>query len=170
MNMRDIAGKMKIFMHRILAMATAAVLLLPAVGQTAQQGRQVGMLTCQMAPRTGLTVASVHSIRCHFIPDGGYPQQAYIGEIATVGPDVGITTGGVLVWDVLVSTGGPPGGGLAGVYVGASGDISVGSGVGANMLFGGSDRTIALKPLALEGEVEVALGLGVSSVKLATAF
>jgi hypothetical protein len=165
-------GKLIMFMPRTLAMATTVVLVLlpPVAGQTAQPGTQVGMLTCQMAPRTGLSVGFVQSIRCHFIPDGGYPQQAYIGEIDTVGVDVGITTGGVLVWDVLASTGSPPAGGLDGVYVGSSGDISVGVGVGVNVLFGGSNRTITLRPVALEGEVEVALGLGVSGLKLATAF
>jgi hypothetical protein len=168
-DMRNIVGKMIVLMHRTLAMATAAVfvLLSPAAGQTAQPGTHVGMLTCQMAPRTGLTVGPVQSIRCHFVPDGGYPQQAYMGELATVGLDVGITTGGVLAWDVLVSTGGSPAGDLAGVYVGANGDIPVGVGIDANVLFGGSNRTIALQPLALEGEIEVALGEGLSSLKLA---
>jgi Protein of unknown function (DUF992) len=170
--MRDIAGKMITFMHRTLAMAAVAVLasLSPAAGQTAQPGMQVGMLTCQMAPRIGFMVGSALSIRCDFIPDGGHPQQAYIGEIDTVGLEVGSTTDGVLVWDVFASTGSPPAGGLAGVYVGANGDLSVGVGVGAKVLFGTSNRTIALRPLALEGEFEVALGLGVSGLKLAAAF
>jgi hypothetical protein len=161
-------GKLIMFMPRTLAMATTVVLvlLLPVAGETVLPGTQVGMLTCQMAPRTGLTVGSVQPIRCHFIPDGGYPQRAYIGEIDTVGLDVGITTGGVLVWDVLASTSGPLAGSLDGVYVGASGDISVGVGPGVNVLFEGSNQ-IVLRPVALEGEIEVALGLGVSSLKLA---
>ena len=49
------------------------------------------------------------------------------------------------------------GGGLAGDYVGASGNIGVGVGVGANVLFGGSDRTIALQPLLVEGQVGINL-------------
>jgi hypothetical protein len=123
--MRNIGRKMTVFMHRTLSMAAAAVLVLlsPATAQPAQLGTHVGMLTCQMALRNGLTVGPVQSIRCHFIPDGGYSQQAYMGQLATVGPDVGITTGGVLAWDVLASTGGSPAGDLAGVYVGAHGDV-----------------------------------------------
>ena len=158
------------FMHRSLAMAAAAVLALlsPAAGQA--PGKQVGMLTCEMAPSIGFIVGSMQSMRCHFIPDGGYPQQAYVGEFDTVGLDVGISTGGVLAWDVFASTGGPSAGGLAGVYVGTNGDISVGIGVGANVLFGGSNRAIALQPLSLEGEVEATLAVGVSSLKLAAAF
>jgi Protein of unknown function (DUF992) len=170
--MSDIVRKMIIFMHRTLALATAAVfgLLPPAAGQRTQPGTQVGMLTCQMAPRTAVTMGSVQSIGCHFIPDGKYPQQAYIGEIDTVGLNVGITTDGVLVWNVLALTSSPPVGGMDGVYVGTNSDISVSAGVGADRLFGGSNRTIALQPVALEGEIEVALGLGISSMKLAAAF
>jgi hypothetical protein len=160
------------FMLRTLTMATTAVLVLlsSAPGETVQPGTQIGMLTCQMAPRTGLTVGSVQSVRCHFAPDGGHPHQAYIGEIDTVGLDVGITTGGVLVWDVLASTVGPPAGGLAGVYVGAGDNVWVDVGAGVNVLFGGLNSTIALRPFALEGEIESALGLGISSLKLAKAF
>jgi hypothetical protein len=171
--MKGIGEQMIVRMDRTVAIAAAvAFALLSPASSRAQEppGTQVGMLTCQMAPRIGFIVGSVQSMRCYFIPDGGYPQQAYIGEIDTVGLDVGITTGGVLVWDVLASTGGSPAGGLAGVYVGANGDISVGVAVGANVLFEGSNRTVALQPFALEGEIDVALGLGVSSLKLATAF
>jgi Protein of unknown function (DUF992) len=160
------------FMHRTVAIAVVAMLALlsPAAGQTPQAGTQVGILTCQMAPSISFIVGSVQSMRCHFVPNGGHPQQAYVGEMNIVGPEVGITTGGVLAWDVFASTGGPPAAGLTGVYVGASGDISVGVGVGANVLFGGANRTIALQPLFLEGEVEVALAAGVPSLKLDAAF
>jgi Protein of unknown function (DUF992) len=171
--MKVIGEQMIMPMHRTVAIAAAAVLMLlsPASSRAQQPaGTQIGMLTCQMAPSIGFIVGSVQSMRCHFIPNGGYPQQAYVGEIDTVGFDVGVTAGGGLAWGVFAPTGGPPAGGLAGVYVGASGDISVGVGVGANVLFGGSNRTIALQPLSVEGEVGVALALGVSSLKLAAAF
>ena len=146
-------------------------LLSATVGQAQQPpGTQVGMLTCQMAPSIGFIVGSVQSMRCRFLPNGGHPPQIYVGEFDTVGLDVGITAGGALAWGVFAPTEGPPAGGLAGVYVGASGDVSVGVGVGANVLFGGSNRTIALQPVSVEGEVGVALALGVSSLKLAAAF
>lgn len=169
MKMRNIAREIIVFIYRILVVA-AAVLLPPVLGQTAQPGAHVGMLTCQMAPGIGLTVESVQPVRCHFVSDGGDLRQVYIGEINTAGEDVGIATGGVLVWDVLAATGASPAGGVAGVYVIVNRDITTGAGVGAHMLLGGSNRAIALQPLALEGEIEVALGLGVSSLKLATAF
>jgi hypothetical protein len=171
MEMRNFVRELIVFIHRILAVAAAVLVsLAPVVGQTAQRGAHVGMLTCQMVPEIGLTVESVQPVRCHFVPDGGDLRQVYIGEINTAGQDVGIATGGVLVWDVLASTDASPAGSLAGLYVVANVDVSVGSGASANLLSGSSNQDIALQPLALEGEIEVALGLGVSSLKLATAF
>ena len=60
-------------------------------------------------------------------------------------------------------------GALAGEYVGASGDIAVGVGVGANVLLGGSNRTIALQPLSVEGQAGLNVSLGVSGLTLALA-
>jgi hypothetical protein len=34
-------------------------------------------------------------------------------------------------------------------YVGASGDVGIGLGAGANVLIGGSARTVALQPISL---------------------
>jgi Protein of unknown function (DUF992) len=42
----------------------------------------------------------------------------------------------------------------------ASGDVSLGLGFGANVLVGGSCRTIALQPLSIEGQVGINLALG----------
>jgi hypothetical protein len=71
-----------------------------------------------------------------------------------------------LAWGVIAPTAGPPRGALAGTYVGASGAIGVGVGVGANVLVGGSNRTISLQPLSIEGSVGVNLSLGVSGLTL----
>jgi hypothetical protein len=57
-------------------------------------------------------------------------------------------------------------GALAGEYAGASGEVSLGVGVGANALFGSSKRGIALQPPSVEGQagIDVSLGAGVRSV------
>ena len=73
-------------------------------------------------------------------------------------------------WAVFAPTTGVPAGALAGEYVGVSGDIGIGAGVGANILMGGSGRTIALQPVSLEGSVAVNIALGVSGLKLRPAF
>ena len=54
----------------------------------------------------------------------------------------------------------------AGEYVGASGDLGIGVGAGANVLLGGSGRTFALQPLSLQGSLAFNVVLGVSSLKL----
>jgi hypothetical protein len=55
---------------------------------------------------------------------------------------------------------------LAGTYAGVSADAAAGLGVGANALIGGSNNTVALQPLSLEGQLGVNLALGVSALTL----
>ena len=83
-----------------------------------------------------------------------------------VGLNVGVTAGGILSWTVFAPTTGVPAGALAGEYVGASGDIGIGIGAGANILLGGSGRSIALQPLSVEGSVAFNVAVGVSMLKL----
>jgi hypothetical protein len=106
---------------------------------------------------------------CRFVPNGPYPPEAYVGVMNTIGLDVGITAGGVMAWGVFAPGEGPLRGKLAGTYVGASGSVGIGVGVGANLLFGGTGRSIALQPLSVEGSVGINLSLGVSGLTLASA-
>jgi hypothetical protein len=106
---------------------------------------------------------------CRFIPNGPNPPEAYVGVMNSIGLDVGITAGGVMAWGVFAPTAGPKRGALAGTYGGASGSIGVGLGVGANLLFGGTGRSIVLQPLSVEGTVGINLSLGVSALTLALA-
>jgi hypothetical protein len=94
------------------------------------------------------------------------PVQSYDGAINTVGISIGISAGSVLGWAVFAPTAGLPAGALAGEYVGVSGDIGIGLGAGANVLVGGSNRTIALQPLSLQGSVALNVVAGLSSLKL----
>ena len=55
---------------------------------------------------------------------------------------------------------------LTGLYVGASGDIALGIGFGANALIGGSHRSITLQPLSVSGQIGVNLALGVAGLRL----
>jgi uncharacterized protein DUF992 len=156
--------------HRLGKIASVATLLLfGPVFAAAQQpaGVQAGMLSCNLAPSIGLIVAESQRMSCRFVPNGPYPPQIYDGVMNTVGLELGVTAGGVMAWGVFAPTAGTPAGALAGEYVGASGDVSLGVGVGANVLFGGSNRTIALQPLSVEGEAGLNVSLGVSGLRLA---
>ena len=154
--------------HRLLlaTLALAAMLSLPAAAQTPQSWTQVGSLSCRVDPNIGFIIVGHQPMECLFTPNTQTPPQAYDGAINTVGLNVGISAGGVLGWAVFAPTTGVPAGALAGDYVGVSGDIGIGIGAGANVLLGGSDRTIALQPLSLQGSVALNVVLGVSSLKL----
>ena len=154
--------------HRLLlaTLALAAMLSLPAAAQTPQSWTQVGSLSCKVNPNIGFIIVGHQPMGCLFTPNTQTPPQAYDGAINTVGLNVGISAGGVLGWAVFAPTTGVPAGALAGDYVGVSGDIGIGVGAGANVLLGGSDRTIALQPLSLQGSVALNVVLGVSSLKL----
>jgi hypothetical protein len=151
----------------LFLIASAAAWVSPVKAQA--PGTSVGSLSCRMGPSIGLIFGSQQRMACRFQPSGPYPPEAYVGVMNTVGLDIGITAGGVMAWGVFAPTAGPMYGGLAGTYGGASGAIGVGVGVGANLLFGGTGRSIVLQPLSVEGSVGVNLSLGVSALTLALA-
>ena len=127
---------------------------------------KVGGLSCSMSPTIGLLVVSEQKLNCTFTPSGPYPPEHYAGTMGTVGVDVGVIGGGLLAWTVYMPTEGPPQGSLAGTYGGASGSIAAGVGVGANVLLGGSARSVMLQPISVEGSVGIEVTLGVSALTL----
>jgi hypothetical protein len=153
---------------RFLITAALALVALASPTWTKAQPAwtQVGVLTCRLNPSIGFIIAGHQSMECSYQPAGPFPPQAYQGALNMVGLDIGVTAGGVLSWTVFAPTTGVPAGALAGDYVGASGDVGLGVGAGANVLLGGSGRTIALQPLSVEGSVSVNVALGVSMLKL----
>lgn len=148
------------------ALVSIAALVAPAAGQTPPAWTQIGMLSCKLNPSIGFIIAGHQSMECRFIQSAAYPEQAYMGPLNTVGIDIGISAGGALAWGVFAPTIGAAPGALAGEYVGASGDLGLGIGVGANVLVGGSGRTFALQPLSVEGSIAINVTLGVSGLKL----
>jgi hypothetical protein len=129
-------------------------------------GTKVGVLSCRSSASIGLILGSHQKLRCSFRPDNGGPAESYAGHVNRLGLDIGVKAGGVMAWAVFAPASGLHHGALAGTYVGASGSISVGLGVGANALVGGSHRSVALQPLSVEGQVGVNLALGVAGLTL----
>jgi uncharacterized protein DUF992 len=136
----------------------------PAFAQS--QPVRVGGLTCDTGPRVGLLIGSRQHMRCVFRSNATGQQYSYDGRITRLGLDVGITGGGRLFWGVFAPTSHIGRGVLRGTYVGASGNASLGLGLGANVLVGGSNRTISLQPLSVEGQFGVNLALGVAGLSL----
>jgi uncharacterized protein DUF992 len=153
-------------LRSILLPIAAATMAFAMVGPAAAAVK-VGVLHCTVSPSIGFLIGGHQKLRCHFTPQyPGQPAGDYVGAINTVGLDIGVTAGGVLAWAVFAPTEGPFAGALAGIYYGASADIAVGLGLGANVLVGGSGRTIALQPLSVEGEVAMDVTLGMSGLEL----
>lgn len=146
-----------------IILAAAVVFTAPAFAQA--QPARVGGLTCDTGARVGLIVGSRQSLRCVFRANTGQ-HYSYVGHIGRVGLDLGITGGGRLFWAVFAPTSHVGRGALVGTFVGAGGSASLGVGLGANVLVGGSHRTISLQPLSVEGQIGVNLALGVASLNL----
>jgi len=153
----------KICLSAILCAAMVAFAA-PAFAQA--QPVRVGGLTCDAAPRVGLIIGSRQHLRCVFRSNATGQSYGYTGTIGRLGLDVGVTGGGRLFWGVFAPTSHVGHGALRGTYVGASGNASFGVGLGANVLVGGSHRTISLQPLSVEGQVGVNLALGVARLTL----
>jgi hypothetical protein len=96
----------------------------------------------------------------------GMPEDRYVATIRKVGVDLGITQESALAWGVYapVSRLGP--GDLSGNYAGAQGSASIGVGLGGNVLIGGSENSIALQPLSVQGQVGLSVAAGLESLEL----
>jgi len=99
------------------------------------------------------------------MPEGEH----YIGHMSKVGMDIGYTGGGRMVWAVFAPSSDMDPGALQGTYTGATASATVGVGLGAHVLIGGFDKSIALQPLSVEGNsgLNVAAGVGQLSLRMA---
>lgn len=147
----------------LAALLTAAAFL--HGGAFARQGGvEVGVLNCQISGGAGFVVGSMKEVRCVFDRVGR--DERYVGEISRLGIDIGATAFGDLAWGVVAPTSRLGRGALAGEYGGVSGEATVGVGVGANALIGGSSRTIVLQPLSVQTQEGLSIAAGVAALKL----
>jgi hypothetical protein len=149
----------------LIGAATALTAMLDA-GPAMAQRAKVGTLACNLAPRVGFIVGSNQRLSCTYTPDGPWPPEVYVGHISTVGLDIGFSGGGRMVWAVFAPTAGPRHGALAGTYVGASADVALGLGLGANALVGGSHRSFALQPLSVQTSTGLSVSAGATRLRL----
>jgi hypothetical protein len=126
---------------------------------------QAGTLNCDVSAGIGFIVGSQRQVNCLFTPSYPAPPEQYVGTITKLGLDVGFTGGGQLVWAVHQSTSRRRGA-LAGSYAGAAAEATVGAGLGANVLVGGNDRSVALQPLSLQGQVGLNVAAGIAEIAL----
>jgi hypothetical protein len=147
------------------AFVAAACLLASASGAGAQGGVRAGTLTCNVASGWGFVFGSSKALHCTFAPTAGRPEK-YAGTISKFGVDIGYTQGGVMVWAVLAPTANLAPGALAGNFAGATAGATVGVGAAANVLVGGSNRTISLQPVSIEGNTGLNVAAGIGAISL----
>ena len=146
-----------------LAAALLVALSAAAQAQQPMQRVQVGILECRGGASIGFIVGSVTNLGCVLRAEG-QPEDRYVATVRKVGLDLGITQESALAWGVFapVTRLGP--GDLAGNYAGVQGSAAIG--VGGNLLIGGSNNTIALQPLSLQGQVGLSVAAGLESLEL----
>ena len=151
---------------RLLGPIGAIALLCTAASPASADTFRVGRLLCFSTPRVGLVLGSAQSLRCVFYGRRPPRQYIYEGRIRRVGIDLGVTSAGTLSWAVLSKNSRIGSGTLRGRYVGASGSLALGPGLGANVLIGGSRRSVVLQPLSIERSIGINLAAGVTQLTL----
>jgi hypothetical protein len=133
--------------------------------QAQSRNVNVGTLECNVAGGLGLIITSSKEMRCAFNMEHGRTEY-YYGTIRKFGIDIGATDRGRLAWQVFAPTGGTLHGALAGDYVGGTASATVGTGVGANALVGGFNRSVVLQPLSVETSTGFDIAAGVANLTL----
>ena len=156
-------------MARILCALTAAaslgVLACAGSASAAPEGVKVGVLTCHVESGWGYIIGSSKDLHCEYRGAGGAVEH-YVGDISKLGVDIGYTSSATIVWDVFapVISVGP--GALKGGYAGATASATVVAGVGANVLLGGFERSIALQPVSVMGSTGFDVAAGIGAMRL----
>jgi len=132
----------------------------------AQANVEVGGLTCRSAGGLGYVVGAVLNFQCIFVPSSGGPTHHYVGVIRRIGVDLGFTQNIALGWAVFAPTGIIHPGDLAGNYGGVQGSATVGVGLGANAMVGGSNNTFALQPVSGQAQTGLNVAAGVTGLEL----
>jgi hypothetical protein len=149
-----------------LVLALLAAASLTAGAAQAADRIEVGRLSCDVDGGIGFVIGSSKDVECTFHRKG-HRDQVYTGSIDKLGFDVGITAGARIEWIVFSAATteiGPRS--LAGTYVGASSEATLGVGLGANWLVGGSRQGFALQPWSVQAQAGANLSLTWSRLRL----
>jgi Protein of unknown function (DUF992) len=131
-------------------------------------GVKTGILSCNVEAGWGLVFGSTTDLKCTYA-DTKNKVEHYNGHINKFGVDLGYHAGGVIVWAVFSPTADVSKGALAGAYGGVTGGAAVGVGASANVLVGGTQNTISLQPLSIEGGTGINVAAGVAQIVLKAA-
>ena len=154
---------------KIAAVTTIALSAIGLAQAEAPKSTKLGVLECTIEGGFGLLLGSSKDATCSFKHADGTVEQ-YTGKLRKLGLDIGVSGESYMTWVVFTPIGNEIGAhALQGKYAGISAGASVGLGVGANALIGGSNEKIALQPLSVEGKSGLNLAVGLSSLQLTPA-
>ena len=139
--------------------------LLNSAPASADAGIKAGFLTCNVDSGFGFIFGSSRDVNCTYSPAAG-KADTYKGKISKFGVDIGYLNSAVIVWAVVAPTADIKPGSLAGQYAGATASATVGAGAGVNVLVGGSDNTISLQPVSIEGNTGLNVAAGIAALTL----
>jgi Protein of unknown function (DUF992) len=153
---------------RIVSLLSAALALgaFSASPAAAQQGAQVGTLSCDVSGGIGMILSQRQTMACLFTPANGGKPEPYLGHIDTFGVALGAVNQGQLIWGVIASSSGIPHGALSGTYSGVGAQATAGAGVGANVLVGGTGNAFSLQPVSVQGQTGLNVAAGVTTITL----
>jgi Protein of unknown function (DUF992) len=156
-------GKLGVKIGVIGLAAGALALATPAQAQSS--GVRAGLLTCNVSSGFGFIFGSSRSLNCTYSAGPGSAEH-YTGSISKFGVDIGYVQSAVMVWTVFAPTVRLAPGSLAGDFGGATAGATVGVGLGANVLVGGSNNSIALQPVSIEGNTGLNVAAGIAAMTL----
>ncbi len=151
------------------AALVAGALAFAGTADAAPHGIKVGELTCNVASGWGFVFGSSKDLHCTFHGNRAHGGEHYTGAVSKFGVDIGYTEGGVLVWGVFAPSSDIRPGALEGDYAGATASATIGVGLGANVLVGGLDKSIALQPVSVEGNKGLNVAAGIGAISLHSA-
>jgi len=154
----------------LIGMALTASLFMaaPVFAGESTAGTKIGVLTCDIVPGSGLNliIHSTTDVTCKYDSTDKSGTEYYIGETGIgLGINLQFDTARKLVFTVLAADGKRGSYKLAGKYIGAGASASVGVGVGAQVLIGGSDKSISLQPV-IEGSTGAGAAAGITYLYL----
>jgi hypothetical protein len=124
-----------------------------------------GTLQCNVAAGVGLVITSSRALTCLYTNWRG-KHETYTGTIQKFGLDLGATNEGSILWNVVTAN--PrhqPHYALAGEYSGPTASLTVGPGVGGNVLVGGGNG-ISLQPVSVTAQTGLNLAAGIGAINL----
>ena len=151
-------------MTRLSSVALATLLVASASSAMAQSRVEVGVLDCR-GSTSSFVIGSVTNLSCMFNPSGGGRPEPYQATMRRVGVDIGFNQQVAVAWGVFAPSSGTRYD-LSGSYAGGAASATVGVGVGANALVGGSGNTFALQPVSVQGQTGLSVAAGVAGLEL----